>query len=209
MRELIRREVRRQVERILNEAYERASQILHRAQLEVEDILNDYRLLADSTYTQSYHSFLSHYYSQARAKILRAQIEILASAKSEALEALRGVVEDRNRYRDVLKRLLEETVPHMGQNVSVLVNPRDADLMREILKELPQEWVLRPPKDVQMWNVDLSKWNVVEDEGVWAGLKVKDEDRNFILSNDLAERLEKAYQSMLESFRKEVEYVEK
>ncbi len=208
MKELIEREVRRAAEKILQEAYERASRILHKAEIEADDILREYRPLADSVYTQSFHSYLSEYYNRARAEILSAQIRILNGARKRALEELSSIVEDRKRYRDILKRLIEESLEYVGKRATVYVNPRDEGLVREVLKELPQEWVLKPPKDVHMWDVNVAEWNVVPDDTVWAGVVVRDEERNFILNNDLSIRLDRAYQSLLEEFRKEVEYVE-
>ncbi len=208
MKELVEREVRRAAERLLGSAYERASRILHKAEIEADDILREYRPLAESVYTQSYHSFLSEYYNRAKALILSAQVEILREAKERALEELGRVVEDRNRYRDVIKRLIEETLNYVGKEATVYVNPRDEGLVKEVLRELPQEWVLKPPKDVHMWDVNVAEWEVVPDDSVWAGVVVRDRERNFILNNDLSVRLERAYQSLLESFRREVEYVE-
>ena len=208
MKELVEREVRRAAERILSSAYERASRILHKAEIEADDIIREYRPLSESVYTQSYHSFLSEYYNRAKALILSAQVEILREARERALRELGEVVKDRNRYRDVIKRLVEETLNYVGKEATVYVNPRDEELVREVLRELPQEWVLKPPKDVHMWDVNVAEWEVVPDDSVWAGVVVRDRERNFILNNDLAVRLERAYQSLLESFRREVEYVE-
>lgn len=208
MKELVEREVRQTAERLLKEAYERASRILNKAEIEADDILREHRPLAHSVYTQSYHSFLSDYYSKAKAKILSAQMEILREARQKALGELMEVVKDRKRYRDVLKRLVEETLAYVGEDAVVYANPRDVDLVKEVLRELPQEWVMKPPGDVHMWDVDVAKWEVVADENVWAGVVVRDRGRNFILNNDLSVRLDRAYQSLLEEFRKEVEYVE-
>ena len=135
-------------------------------------------------------------------------MEILREARQKALGELMEVVKDRKRYRDVLKRLVEETLAYVGEDAVVYANPRDVDLVKEVLRELPQEWVMKPPGDVHMWDVDVAKWEVVADENVWAGVVVRDRGRNFILNNDLSVRLDRAYQSLLEEFRKEVEYVE-
>ncbi|NPA79464.1 MAG: hypothetical protein GXO29_00215 [Thermotogae bacterium] len=208
LKELIEGEVRRRAERILMEAHERASLILHKARLEADDIIREHRPLAQSTYEQSFHSFLSRYYTEAKAKVLSAQMEVLKEARRRAMESLSEIVADRPRYRDLLKRLVEATLGYIGKSAAVHVNPRDVELVREILEELPQEWVLKPPKDASMWNIDVSAWEVVPDESVWAGVVVRDRERNFILNNDLSVRLERAYQSLLEDFRKEVEYFE-
>ncbi len=208
LKALVEREVRNRAAEILREAEERASRILRRAEVEAAEVLSEYRPVARNAYTQSLHSHLSRYYTQAKERVLGTQMSLLNEAREEAVKSLKEVVENRERYADLLKRLIEETLNHITGRATIYVNPRDVELVRDILAELPQEWVMKPPKAPGMWNVNVEEWEVVGDERVWAGVVIRDAERNFILNNDLMVRLERAYQMLLEEFRKEVGGVE-
>lgn len=202
---LLDREVRDRIESIKSEAEKRASLILKYAERKKYEILERYRPLAEDAYNSSYQSVLSKAILKSKKLILEAQEEILKEAKRLALQEVEKVIEDRKRYEEILKSLVEEAIHYMKTDVEVRTNPRDVDMMKKILKDLPKEWVINPPKNVDSWDVDMSTWNVVPDKNVWAGALFVDKTRNFILNNDLKVRLERVYNQMLERFREEVD----
>jgi len=202
---LLDREVRDRIESIKSEAEKRASLILKDAERKKYEILERYRPLAEEAYNSAYQSILSKAILKSKKLILEAQEKILKEAKRLALQEVEKVIEDRKRYEEILKSLVEEAIHYMKTYVEVRTNPRDVDMMKKILKDLPKEWVINPPKDVASWDVDMNTWNVVPDKNVWAGALFVDKTRNFILNNDLKVRLERVYNQMLERFREEVD----
>ncbi len=202
---LLDREVRDKVESIISEAERRASLILKDAERKRYEIVERYRPVAEEVYKGAYQAVLSKAMLKSKKLILEAQEEILKEAKRVALQEVEKVIEDRERYEEMLKSLVEEAIHYMKNNVEVRINPRDVDIMESILKDLPKEWVINPPKYVGSWDVDMNTWNVVPDESVWAGALFVDKTRNFILNSDLKVRLERVYNQMLERFREEVD----
>jgi len=203
-RELLEREVRSKVKEILSEAEERASSIIRSAQEQKENLLNEYRKRAQESFLREYNLAISKAKREAMRIILQEQLEILALAREKAKEKLKEIVKDRESYKEILRMLVNEAIIYMKKDVEMRVNPKDKDLAEEVLRELPSEWVMNPPESFSVWDVDLKTWKVVEDERVWAGALFVDKKRNFILNNDLLMRLDRAFNTMLEEFRKEV-----
>ncbi len=205
IKELIHREVRFQAKKVVSEAEERASLILQKAEEERRKIVNEYRPVAEDTYRQTYISIISKAKKEASKKVLTAQKEILDEARRVALENIKSRIRSKASYTEILKNLVEEAIPYMKSDVEIHVNPGDVDVVKEIISELPEEWVINPPKDITVWDVNINTWEVVPDENVWAGLVFVDKRRKFVLNNDLKVRLETAYRMMLEKFKGEVE----
>ncbi len=205
VRELLEREVRSKVLEIISVAEERASEILNTAERKKEEILQTYKSRAEEAFKKEYLSIISRAQKESSKKILEVQREILNLAKERAEKILEGIIEDKNRYAEIMKNFVEEALKYMKNNVEVRVNPRDKELAESVLKELPSEWVINPPKTVSVWDVYIGTWKVVEDKGVWGGMVFVDKGRNFILNSDLKVRLERAYNLMLEEFKGELE----
>lgn len=205
IRELLDREVRSKVLEIISHAEERASEILNTAERKREEILQNYKPRAEEAFKKEYFSIISRAQREGSKKILEVQREILILAREKAEKMLKEISEDKDRYTEVMKYLVEESLKYMRNGVEVRVNPRDKELAESVLKELPGEWIINPPKTVSVWNVDMGTWKVIGDESVWAGMVFVDKERNFILNSDLRVRLERAYNLMLEEFRGELE----
>jgi len=208
IKELLEREVRSKVKEIVSEAEERASYIIRSAEEEKEKILEDYRRRAQEGFLREYNLAISRAKQESMRMILEEQLNILNLAKEKAKEKLREAIKEREFYKEVIKRLVDEAIIYMKRDVEVRVNTKDKELVETVLKELPSEWVINPPEDVSAWDVDLKTWKVVEDDGVWAGALFVDKKRNFILNNDLLMRLERAFNTMLEEFKGELEIEE-
>jgi Archaeal/vacuolar-type H+-ATPase subunit E len=208
IKELLEREVRSKVKEIVSEAEERASYIIRSAEEEKEKILEDYRRRAQEGFLREYNLAISRAKQESMRMILEEQLNILNLAKEKAKEKLREAIKEREFYKGVIKRLVDEAIIYMKRDVEVRVNPKDKELVETVLKELPSEWVINPPENVSAWDVDLKTWKVVEDDGVWAGALFVDKKRNFILNNDLLMRLERAFNTMLEEFKGELEIEE-
>lgn len=205
IRELLGREVRSKVLEIISIAEGRASEILKSAERKKEEILQTYKPRAEEVFNREYISIISRAQREGSKKILEVQREILNLAREKAEKILKEIVEDRERYADIMKNLVEEALKYMKNNVEVRVNPRDKEIAESVIRELPSEWVINPPKNLSVWDVDMGTWKVVEDESVWGGMVFVDKGRNFILNNDLKVRLERAYNLMLEEFKGELE----
>ncbi len=205
-RELLEREVRSKVKEIVSEAEERASSIIRSAQEQKERLLEEYTRRAQEGFMREYNLAISKAKQEATKLILQEQLEILKLAKDIAKESLLEKIRDEEAYKEIIKRLVDEAIKYMKREVEVRVNPRDKVLVEEVLKELSSEWVMNPPENISVWDVDLKTWKVVEDERVWAGALFLDKKRNFILNNDLLMRLERAFNTLLEEFKGELEF---
>jgi Archaeal/vacuolar-type H+-ATPase subunit E len=204
IRELLEREARSKVKEIISEAEERASSILRSAEEEKERVLEGYKIRAQEGFLKEYNLAISKARQEATRMILQEQLEILKLAKEKAKEKLKETINDRETYKEVFKNLVDEAIRYMKRDVEVRVNPMDKGLIEEVLRELPSEWVMNPPQDFSVWDVDLKTWKVVEDDKVWAGALFVDKRRSFILNNDLLMRLDRAFNTMLEEFKGEL-----
>ncbi len=205
IRELLEREVRSKAKEIISEAEERASSIIKSAQEQKEKLLEEYTRRAQEGFMREYNLAISKAKQEATKLILQEQLEILRLAKDIAKESLLEKIRDEETYKEIMKGLVDEAIKYMKREVEVRVNPRDKILVEEVLKELSSEWVMNPPENISVWDVDLKTWKVVEDERVWAGALFFDKKRNFILNNDLLMRLERAFNTLLEEFKGELE----
>ncbi len=203
--ELLEREVRSKAKEIISEAEERASSIIKSAQEQKEKLLEEYTRRAQEGFMREYNLAISKAKQEATKLILQEQLEILRLAKDIAKESLLEKIRDEETYKEIMKGLVDEAIKYMKREVEVRVNPRDKILVEEVLKELSSEWVMNPPENISVWDVDLKTWKVVEDERVWAGALFFDKKRNFILNNDLLMRLERAFNTLLEEFKGELE----
>lgn len=205
VRELLEKEVRSKVLEIISSAEGRASEILNTAERKKGEIIQNYKPRAEEAFKKEYLSIISRAQKEGSKRILEVQKEILNLAREKAKSMLEKIIEDRDRYAEIMKNLVEEALKYMGNYVEVRVNPRDRELAENVLRELPSEWVMNPPKTVSVWDVDMSTWEVVGDESVFGGMVFVDKRRNFVLNSDLKVRLERAYNLMLEEFKGELE----
>ncbi|MCS7232903.1 MAG: V-type ATP synthase subunit E family protein [Synergistetes bacterium] len=98
-----------------------ALKMLEETQMKAEELIS--REVADAIFT-------------GRKIVLEERDLILQETLQRAKERIFSIVESKEDYRERLIKLTKECIEYLGNSFSVLVNPRDIELIRDIAKEL-------------------------------------------------------------------------
>ncbi len=114
-------------------------------------------------------------------KILRAEHKVVSEIVEEVEKRLSKLREDRELYRKVMEKLIEEALQGFeGEHVKIYVNPEDVEIVRGILSQKGRSYQLSP------------------DEGVIYGVVIEDPKRGYRVYNTFEHRLRKAKMILLE-----------
>ena len=174
---LLEREAGAEIESILSEARERASEIKSRAEEEAESIRAQ-RERAASTQSEAIRvRGRSSAQLEASSMRLRAQHRAVESVFDQAERDLRDLTKDNKRYKPILTSLLDEVVESLGGSDKIsklFVNPND----KKHLSDAAKKHGLGDKLET--------------DESVQGGVKVRSTEASVTVENSLFDRLEAA-----------------
>lgn len=171
---LLDREAGAEIEGILSEARQRASEIADEAQREAEQLLAQRRRTAETQREATLVRAQSAARLEASAVKLRAQHAAVASVFDAAREQLSAVTADPGRYAGLLKSLMSEAVDALGGAdavAKVQVAASDVALAGQVAEALGV------------------KADVVASDGVSGGVRLTSKDRS-VVENTLGQRLD-------------------
>ena len=174
---LLEREAGAEIESILSEARERASEIKSQAEEEAESIRAQKERTASSQSEAIKVRGRSSAQLEASSMRLKAQHRAVESVFDQVEQDLRDLTQDGKRYKPVLTSLLEEVVESLGgsDNISKLyINPDDKKHINDAAKKHGLADKLET------------------DETVEGGVKVRSTKASATVENSLFDRLEAA-----------------
>ena len=174
---LLEREAGAEIESILSEARERASEIKSQAEEEAESIRAQRERAASSQSEAVKVRGRSSAQLEASSMRLKAQHRAVESVFDQVEQDLRDLTQDAKRYKPVLTSLLEEVVESLGgsDNISKLyVNPND----QKHIGDAAKKHGLADKMET--------------DETVEGGIKVRSTKASATVENSLFDRLEAA-----------------
>ena len=174
---LLEREASTEIESILSEARERASEIVSKAEEEAESIRSQRERAAASQSEAIKVRGRSSAQLEASSMRLKAQHRAVESVFDQAEQNLRDLTQDNKRYKPVLTSLLDEVVESLGgsDNITKLyVHPDDKKHVTEAAKKHGLDSKLET------------------DESVRGGVKVRAQGASATVENSLFDRLEAA-----------------
>ena len=174
---LLEREASTEIESILSEARERASEIVSKAEEEAESIRSQRERAAASQSEAIKVRGRSSAQLEASSMRLKAQHRAVESVFDQAEQNLRDLTQDNKRYKPVLTSLLDEVVESLGgsDNITKLyVHPDDKKHVTEAAKKHGLDSKLET------------------DESVRGGVKVRARGASATVENSLFDRLEAA-----------------
>lgn len=177
---LLEHEASAEIEAILSEARQRASEIVAKAEDEAKATTAQRERLSQSQGEAAQVRARSAAQLEASSLKLRAQYSVVEDVFGSAEAELRKLSEDKKRYSPVLAALLGEAVDALGgpDNVSkVIVNPADEQVGQEAAKKVGLESKLETSKSVE------------------GGVKVK-ATSNVTIENSLFDRLRAAREDL-------------
>lgn len=148
---LLEREASAEIESILSEARERASEIVAEAEREAETLRAARERSAASQKEAMRVRSRSSAQLDASSMRLRAQQEAIRDVFDTAERTLRDLVEDRDRYAEVFGKLLDEALAGLDGSSpdAVEVNPADEELAREALQRAGVEAEVRHDPELE------------------------------------------------------------
>ena len=171
---LLDKEAGAEIESILSEARERASEIVSQAEEEAKTLRTGRERTANSQSEAIKVRGRSSAQLEASSMRLKAQHRAVESVFDEAEKRLRDLTQDDERYGSILTSLLGEMVDSLGgsENVSKLyVNPDDQERVGEAAKQHGLDGKLET------------------DESVQGGVKVRTTNESVTIENSLFDRL--------------------
>ncbi len=177
---LLEHEASAEIEAILSEARQRASEIVAKAEDEAKATTAQRERLSQSQGEAAQVRARSAAQLEASSLKLRAQYSVVEDVFGSAEAELRKLSKDKKRYSPVLAALLGEAVDALGgpDNVSkVIVNPADEQVGQEAAKKVGLESKLETSKSVE------------------GGVKVK-ATSNVTIENSLFDRLRAAREDL-------------
>ena len=179
---LLEKEASAEIEAILSEARERASEIVAQAKEDAEATTAQQKRTAETQYDAALVRARSSAQLEASSLKLRAQHQAVEEVFEDAHDSLESLVKDKGeRYTDILEGLLAEAVEGIGgaENVgAVLVNPEDKEVAEKVAAKH-----------------DL-KGKLETDEEIVGGVRVRGAGGHMRLENTLYGRLESAREEL-------------
>ena len=174
---LLEREAGAEIESILSEARERASEIKSQAEDEAESIRAQKERASSSQSEAVKVRGRSSAQLEASSMRLKAQHRAVESVFDQAEQNLRDLTQDNKRYKPVLTSLLDEVVESLGGSDTITklyVHPDDKKHITEAAKKHGLDSKLET------------------DESVRGGVKVRAQGASATVENSLFDRLEAA-----------------
>ena len=171
---LLDKEAGAEIESILSEARQRASEIVAEAEKEAEATLAQRNRTLASQHEAAGVRARSSAQLEASSMRLRAQHEAVEDVFDKVQKDVDALMGDEKRYAPVFKSLLEEAAEAVGKDKvsDVTVNPKDEKLAKSALKDLS----INAP--------------VHTDESVRGGVRLRATGSNSTVENTLPVRLE-------------------
>ncbi|MEZ4607112.1 MAG: V-type ATP synthase subunit E [Deinococcales bacterium] len=164
---LLDREAGAEIEAILSEARQRASEIVARAKEEAKQIVSLKERVLASEHEAAIVRAKSAAQLEASALKLRTQNEAVQHVFNQVEDTINHLVKDKNNYGGVLNNLFKEASEAVGKVSSIVVNPADKDL-------------IKAPEGVK----------VETDPSLIAGVRLKGDKSNATIENTLGARLD-------------------
>lgn len=175
---LLEKEASAEIDAILSEARESASEIIAQAKEDADAIVAQKQRELEQQRQASQTRASSAAQLEASSMRLRAQHQAVEAVFAKVEEEVNALIKNNRRYQPVLKKLLDEAISGLeggDDNLAqVIVNPEDNKFIAEELKK----------RKVQV--------DVVDDSSVVGGVKVKAKSSNMTLENSLPSRLQAA-----------------
>jgi len=164
---LLDREAGAEIEAILSEARQRASEIVARAKDEAKTIVAQKERQLLGEHEAAIVRAKSAAQLEASALKLRTQNEAVQGIFGKVEEGIAALMKDKSRYQGVLNNLFKEAAEAVGNVSSIIVNPADKDL-------------IKAPQGVK----------VETDPNIVGGLRLRGDKSNATIENTLGARLE-------------------
>lgn len=177
---LLDQEASAEIDAILSEAKQRASEIVAEAREKADAHLAQRARAAQLQHEASLVRARSAAQLEASSMKLRTQYEAVERVFAEAERRVSALTGDAKRYPEVFNRLLAEAIEALGsgQVALVVVNPDDRRLVDAFVKEHGLDLEVRP------------------DPSISGGVRVKARGANVSVENSLPDRLARARQSV-------------
>ncbi|MCS7173140.1 MAG: V-type proton ATPase subunit E [Armatimonadetes bacterium] len=176
---LLEREAQAERERLLEEARQRARDLLQQAEAEAANLLEAHRRRVDAELEAARTRARGVAQLQATSLVLAAKDEQIEEVFRRARQELERLSQDPARYEPVLRGLLQEAVAGFRDRVVVECAERDLPLVQAAVQTLGLEAEVRPSPEL------------------WGGVRVRSTDGRFVVENTLLSRLERARQLLL------------
>ncbi len=172
---LLDKEAGAEIEAILSEAQNRASEIIAKAKADAEAIVAQKERALLNQHDAELVRAKSAAQLEAASLKLRSQHQVVQTVFDQAKEEINALIKDPKRYQSVLLNLLSEAVASLGDEAAsvkqIFVNPNDKDLITAALKKLSM-------------NAELKT-----DQAVVGGVKLVAKDASVTIENTLSSRL--------------------
>ncbi|MDR5708564.1 MAG: V-type ATP synthase subunit E family protein [Armatimonadota bacterium] len=176
---LLEREAQAERERLLEEARQRARDILQQAEAEAANLLEAHRRRVDAELEAVRIRAQGVAQLRATSLVLAAKDEQIAEVFQRARQELERLSRDPSRYEPVLRALLQEAVAGFRERVVVECAEQDLPLVQAAVQALGLAAEVRPNPEL------------------WGGVRVRSADGRFVVENTLLSRLERARQVLL------------
>lgn len=175
LKKAILEKIQREKEAILTQAGKEADTILNQARLEASSLKETYVAQMEKRCLLERTRELNQINLQIKRSLFEEKEKKILEVFSSVRERLEAIPKDKNGYRAVFKRLLEESLENFPvyAKLKLKVNPLDRELALEVLREFPA-------------NIQLDT-----EESIDTGLELCDLKENKIILNTFASRWEK------------------
>lgn len=175
LKKAILEKIQKEKEAIVTQARKEAESILNQANAEVSSLKEKYVAQMQKRCLLERTRELNQINLQIKRSLLEEKEKKILEVFSSVEERLEAISEDKNGYRAVFKRLLEESLENfpVDTKLKLKVNPQDNELALEVLREFPA-------------NIQLET-----KESIDTGLELCDLKENKIILNTFTSRWEK------------------
>jgi vacuolar-type H+-ATPase subunit E/Vma4 len=170
---ILEKEANAEIERILTEARGQAERLIAQANQETQAYLTEQRHRIDAERKAALVKADSAAQVRASALVLQAKDQAIAEVFATAGAELSRLQQDKSRYGAILRGLIREASGALSGRVTVQVNPKDLDLVKQAVKDLKLGAEVKPGDDVS------------------GGVRLVSGDGRFVVENTLVSRVER------------------
>ena len=134
---------------------------------------------------------------EQRVRLMEERARLLEELKASTRKKVGGLINDKNKYKQLMADLLLQSVVAIQADSNVFVRKADEQVARALLKETETAYEKKTGKKVSL---TLSKDSLDEEES-WGGVVLKTLDGKIICNNALAYRAESVFKEQLPTVR--------
>jgi V-type H+-transporting ATPase subunit E len=134
---------------------------------------------------------------EQRVRMMEERAGVLAALRDQTQQKIKALVNDQNKYRQLLTDLLRQALMAIQADTVVQCRKKDESLVQKAIKDVEAHYQKTTGKSA---SVTISKDSLVDEES-WGGIILSSTDGRIVCNNTLSYRCDHAFKEQLPTIR--------